>query len=518
MRTSVTFLVLISTSLLLGRGVPILDPSVLKNLTSNSGDGNTSETLSTVPVATVGTTTPPPTPSQSDDEEEVTQSENVDEEPSTETKREEAHRVKSPTLLLYEVERGIRTLSLQAIEFVLSLGNEVFSYSLADALGYLKNQNEDDPHVKVIEDNKEILIRKLKDRREELKPSRKPPPPTTAPPQPPDTAPPVDVKRIKYDIVKNITKLTVDRIDVLLKDFDEHTLPFALGIELGYDDERDVEHFQYLEDEGGEKLKKILVEKKQKMLTEPRPSPSKNTNIAKVNKGNAKDPTVDDSSRSGGIKLKKTKDNEVGGQDSRIGVPSRDREVKPKKTNDDEPGGQEEEGTAEVGKDDDQHPPSSESDDLPEWEEGGEDPDFAFRGSEGEQTRRLYGNNQGSNHPPDVDDNNRNDNANGGDEGTNAGKNTGPGIDGDINKEGDNDESKFNQGPGPGEDGNQDKNAGQGMKAGGASSKEGEGRDGGGGDHGGERKDGGGGDKGGEGKDDGRHREEEKDEGQGTMY
>ena len=524
MRTLVAFLVLTSTLLLLGRGVPIPDPSVLEKLTNNSGGGETSETLNTVSVTTIGTTAPPPTPGQSHDREEVSEAEKVDDKPSTETKREEAPRVKSPKFLLYEVEKGIGNLSLQAIETVLSLDSEVFSYSLADALGYLKNQNEDDPHVKVIEDNKEILLTKLKDKKEKLKPSVKPPPPTTAPPPPPETPPPVNVGRIEYDIVKNISKLTVDRIDSLLNTYDVHALPFALGMEFGYDDERNVEHFQYLEDEGGEILKKVLLKEKEKKLTKPHLIPSENTKVTEVN--NAKKPTVDDLPLGEkAIKPKKTNDNEVEGQEPGVGVSSHGEGIKPKKTNDNEPGGQEEEGegTARKGEGDNQHPAPNDSNDLPE-EEGEGYPDYVedtFRVNNGERTGRVDENNEGSNHPPDDDGDNSDGVANEGGKGTNAGKVSGLGVDGHINKGKDG---------GGGDHGGEEKDGGGGNHGGkekdDGDDHAGEEKDGGGDDHGGEEKgdgddhagegkDGGGDDHGGDG---GEHREEAKDEGQGTMY
>ena len=75
----------------------------------------------------------------------------------------------SPGFLLYEVERDILSLTLEDIGYILDFGPEVFAYSLIDKLGYLQKLpaagGEDDPHVSVIEANKEQLMEKLRNLR-----------------------------------------------------------------------------------------------------------------------------------------------------------------------------------------------------------------------------------------------------------------------------------------------------------------------------------------------------------------
>ena len=71
----------------------------------------------------------------------------------------------SAGFLLYEIERDILGLSLDDINYILTFGPEVFAYSLADKLGYLqKFNNGDDPHISIIDANKERLMEKLKNR------------------------------------------------------------------------------------------------------------------------------------------------------------------------------------------------------------------------------------------------------------------------------------------------------------------------------------------------------------------
>ena len=173
---------------------------------------------------------------------------------------------KSPKLLLYEVERGIDDLSLDKIEYVLELDPDVFTYSLADRLGYLIEDKDSDVHLPVIEKNKKALISKLEAKRDELRSARNPTqPPTTFPPPPPLKIT-VNRMKIKYDIAKGIPKLSLDAINDLLEAYDDSTLPYAVGEELGYDEDRDVEHFQYLDELGGEKLREILTNHREKKL------------------------------------------------------------------------------------------------------------------------------------------------------------------------------------------------------------------------------------------------------------
>ena len=103
----------------------------------------------------------------------------------------------------------------------------------------------------------------------------KPPLPSTEPPPQVTTTHVIDVAKIKYDIMKKINALSLNEIVNLLEDYDIDTLPYALGYELGYDDERDAEHFQYLVDQGGKELRATLLyekEKKSKMAPPPPPT------------------------------------------------------------------------------------------------------------------------------------------------------------------------------------------------------------------------------------------------------
>ena len=179
------------------------------------------------------------------------------------TKKQER---KSPKYLLYEVESKLLTLSLSSIEYILDLGSEVFAYSLADKLGYLKD-SDDDPHIQVIEDNTEKLLKKLKERQEQLKKPVPTEPPTV--PLPPETpSPPASMK---YEIMKRITQLTSDEIDGLLnKRYDDEMIPFALGDLLGYNEERDALQFQYLEEEGGAKWRGVLEKQLKKAKLSPK--------------------------------------------------------------------------------------------------------------------------------------------------------------------------------------------------------------------------------------------------------
>ena len=106
-------------------------------------------------------------------------------------------------------------------------------------------------------------------------PVTKPPLPSTEPPPRVTTTHVIDVAKIKYEIMKRIKALSLDEIDNLLEDYDIDTLPFALGIHVGYDDERDEKHFQYLGDLGGKELKAtLLYEKEKKSNMAPPPPPT----------------------------------------------------------------------------------------------------------------------------------------------------------------------------------------------------------------------------------------------------
>ena len=198
--------------------------------------------------------------------------------------------IKEPTetFLLCEVEKGIHNLSLDKIEYVLDLDQDVFSYSLADKLGYLKDKDRD-IHIPVIEKHQKTLILKLEAMRDELKLAENhAQPPTTSPPAAPPkiTTSAVNSKKIKYDIAKGIPKLSLDAINYLLEAYDDSALPYAVGTELGYDEDHDTEHFQYLDKHGGEKLRKILTNLKEKKLKEvpaPKPVSKPDSNQAKRN-------------------------------------------------------------------------------------------------------------------------------------------------------------------------------------------------------------------------------------------
>ena len=127
----------------------------------------------------------------------------------------------------------------------------------------------------------------FKARRKELTPVTKPPLPSTEPPPRVTTTHVIDVTKIKYDILKRIKALSLDEIDYLLEDYDIDTLPFALGIHVGYDDERDEEHFKYLGDQGGKELRAILLaEKEKKSNMAPPPPPKANPEPPKDSSSN----------------------------------------------------------------------------------------------------------------------------------------------------------------------------------------------------------------------------------------
>ena len=184
---------------------------------------------------------------------------------------------KSPMFLLYEVERDVQHLSLEDIDYVLELGTDIFSYSLADKLGYLEEEN--DPHISVIEANKEKLIEKLKNIKQKLSPksitrtSVVPVIPTTpAKTEEPENG--ILKSKIAYDVTTRIHKLSLEAVESLLG-FDPELggLPYALSDELGYNaDENDV-YFQYLASKEDSVLRGILeMEKERKLDDKMNPS------------------------------------------------------------------------------------------------------------------------------------------------------------------------------------------------------------------------------------------------------
>ena len=192
-------------------------------------------------------------------------------------------RVASPGFLLYEVQRDVLGLSLDDIGYVLELGPEVFSYSLADKLGYLTTErSEDDPHISVIEANKKQLIKKLESQREGLTKSKEESPisqttenpisqePITTTPTPSQKAS-KDFSRGKfaYDIVIGLRDLSLETIDRLLSfDSELGSLPYAINHELGFNDDESDPHFLYLIGEGDGVLREALRREKQRKLNE----------------------------------------------------------------------------------------------------------------------------------------------------------------------------------------------------------------------------------------------------------
>ena len=258
---------------------PTMDKAVVtKNDTTLKNSTTTAKNETSVATPTNATTTN--TTTVSNDTQETTpisqaEKEKYTIEPSSSTKRDDKPKPKSAKFLLYEVEKDIRNLSLDNVNYIIDMGPDVLAYSLLDKLGYREGDIEDDPHLKVIEDNKDKLFAKLKVRRKELTPVTKPPLPSTEPPPRVTTTHVVDVTKIKYDIMKRIKALSLAEFDNLLDVYDIDTLPYALGIQLGYDDESNAEYFKYLGDQGGKELREILLaEKEKKSNMAPPPTPT----------------------------------------------------------------------------------------------------------------------------------------------------------------------------------------------------------------------------------------------------
>ena len=169
----------------------------------------------------------------------------------------DGHKVLSPGFLLYEVQRDMAALSLDDIEYILNLDEDIFSYSLGDKLGYLKD--EEDPHINVIESNKANLLKKIKSQRDKLvdaiegayvtqKPALQDNPVTT--PSPKHTLMQDNIfmkSKVAYEVFKGINGLSVEAIDSVL-DFGANlgSLPYALSQELGYSKGENDPYFQYL--------------------------------------------------------------------------------------------------------------------------------------------------------------------------------------------------------------------------------------------------------------------------------
>ena len=276
-RTITVTVLILSTSLLLTCAAPASltskDDDVSGFNSTTTADVSMSEQPTTEPTTTTTTTTTTadksPALITSDDVGKVTTR------GSEPPKLPKNIREPTETFLLYEVEKGIHNLSLDKIEYVLDLDQDVFSYSLADKLGYLKDKDSD-IHIPVIDKHNKTLISKLEAMRDELKSAENPAqPPTTSPPAAPPkiTTSAVSSMKIKYDIARGIPKLSLDAINDLLGTYDNSTLPYAVGTQLGYE-YRDTEHFQYLNELGGEKLREILTNHREKKLKEvPAPKP-----------------------------------------------------------------------------------------------------------------------------------------------------------------------------------------------------------------------------------------------------
>ena len=154
-----------------------LVPPSLPPISTKSNNLNPDET-STPPPSPLGPTQPPLITVTVDEESflastteslptitnEIKLPESSDADTDRETKLDHGLKTSaSEGFMLYEVERDILGLSLDDINYILTFGPEVFAYSLADKLGYLQKFNGgDDPHISVIEANKEHLMEKLK--------------------------------------------------------------------------------------------------------------------------------------------------------------------------------------------------------------------------------------------------------------------------------------------------------------------------------------------------------------------
>ena len=138
---------------------------VTKNDTTLKNSTTTAKNETSVATPTNATTTN--TTTVSNDTQETTpisqaEKEKYTIEPSRSTKREEKPKPKSAKFLLYELEKDIRNLSLDNVNYIIDMGNDVLAYSLLDKLGYREGDIENDPHLKVIEDNNPKLVAKLK--------------------------------------------------------------------------------------------------------------------------------------------------------------------------------------------------------------------------------------------------------------------------------------------------------------------------------------------------------------------
>ena len=186
----------------------------------------------------------------------------------------------SPGFLLYEVQRDLASLTLDDIEYILDLGEDIFSYSLGDKLGYLKTNH--DPHIKVIEASKDILIKKLETRREKFidsiegvdaseKPDLQDNPAvaTTLPPQTHMQDKSFLRSKVAYEIATGIQDLSLEAIDRMLSFGPEFgSLPYALSQELGYGADESDEHFQYLAGKDDSVLRGILEKTRKSKLEE----------------------------------------------------------------------------------------------------------------------------------------------------------------------------------------------------------------------------------------------------------
>ena len=166
-------------------------------------------------------------------------------------------------VLYYEILKRMRyrNLTFSDIQEVLSQKDDAdqFMYMLADKLGYIVDNNYDDPHIAVIKSFKDDLMALLeKKQRKYLNPtlqqSQQESTVTTNPPAP---ALDSDNSIINIEVIKAIRSLTSVAIDKLLNyAVMPGLLPQAVGIAIGYSDKD--EHMKYLKNMDENRLKTLL--------------------------------------------------------------------------------------------------------------------------------------------------------------------------------------------------------------------------------------------------------------------
>ena len=184
---------------------------------------------------------------------------------------------KTPGMMLYEIERGILNLSLEDLNFILGMDtdNTIVSYALADKLGYLKSGDDSDPHLKVIEDNQEHLVSKLKTKKDNILKSMKEATQAPTTPPPPTTTSEDKISYFEYDIMKKIACLSDKQISGLLNNYGLESFIYALDAELGFD--TDSEYALYLQEQDAEKWREIVFNQKEKRIKCDEEPPSTKT-------------------------------------------------------------------------------------------------------------------------------------------------------------------------------------------------------------------------------------------------